>query len=234
MPSCHSTNDISAELISKGDVVNGTVVITDHQKGGRGQGSNTWASEKGANLTLSIILETSFLPVNNQFYLNMMVCLSLTDLLTEYLSSGVSIKWPNDIYYGDEKICGVLIQNVLRGNYLEYSILGLGININQQKFDIENAISLNLVTGRWYDLEQVLLRLLEIVEDYYIILKEGFYGKLKGVYMNRLKWLNEDHTFEAEKVFEGRITDIDEAGRLMISSEDGSRAFNFKEVKFIK
>jgi BirA family biotin operon repressor/biotin-[acetyl-CoA-carboxylase] ligase len=234
MPSCHSTNDISAELISKSDIVNGTIVITDHQTHGRGQGSNDWESEKGENLTLSVILNTGFLPVHQQFYLNMMVCLSLSDLLTEYLHSGILIKWPNDIYFKNKKICGILIQNILKGNHLENSILGMGININQQNFENEIAVSLRNITGEWYDLQQVLQRLSEILEEYYGVLKEGLYGKLRRIYMNRLMWLNEDHIFEAEEFFKGRITDIDESGRLMISTEKRVRVFSFKEVKFIE
>lgn len=234
MPSCHSTNDICAELISKGGIVNGTIVITDHQNRGRGQGSNKWESEQGENLTLSIILDTSFLAVYKQFYLNMVVCLSLSDLLTEYLHSGVLIKWPNDIYYKERKICGILIQNMLKGNRLENSILGMGINVNQQDFENEMAISLRNVTGKWYDLQLVLNRLTEIIEKYYKVLKQGNYSKLRVLYMNRLMWLNENRTFEAEDRFKGTITDIDDSGRLMISTGNGIRTFSFKEVKFIK
>jgi BirA family biotin operon repressor/biotin-[acetyl-CoA-carboxylase] ligase len=164
----------------------------------------------------------------------MMVCLSLSDLLTEYLHSGILIKWPNDIYFKNKKICGILIQNILKGNHLENSILGMGININQQNFENEIAVSLRNITGKWYDLQQVLQRLSEILEEYYGVLKEGLYGKLRGIYMNRLMWLNEDHIFEAEEFFKGRITDIDESGRLMISTEKRVRVFSFKEVKFIE
>ena len=234
MPSCHSTNDISAVLISKGDMVNGTIVITDHQTGGRGQGSNEWESEQGENLTFSVVLDTSFLPVHKQFYLNMVVCLSLSDLLTEYLRSDILIKWPNDIYFKNKKICGILIQNILKGNHLESSILGIGINVNQQNFENEIAISLKNITEKWYDLQQVLQTFSEILEEYYKVLEEGLFGKLRGIYMNRLMWLNEEHVFEAEKRFNGKITDVDESGRLMILTDKQVRAFSFKEVKFIE
>lgn len=234
MPSCHSTNDISADLISKGEIINGTIVITDYQINGRGQGSNIWESDHGENLTLSIILDTSFLPVHKQFYLNMVVCLSLSDLLTEYLHSEVFIKWPNDIYFKEKKICGILIQNILKGNRLENSILGMGINVNQQNFENEMAISLRSITGKWYDLELILNRLSEIIEEYYKVLKQGNYSTLRVRYMKRLMWLNENRVFESEDRFKGSISDIDESGRLMISTNNGIRTFNFKEVRFIK
>jgi BirA family biotin operon repressor/biotin-[acetyl-CoA-carboxylase] ligase len=234
MPSCHSTNDISAELVSKGEIINGTIIITDHQINGRGQGSNKWESDQGENLTLSLIVDTSFLPVHKQFYLNMVVCLSLSDLLTEYLHSGVLIKWPNDIYYKERKICGILIQNILKGNRFGYSILGMGINVNQQEFQNEMAISLRNVTGKWYDLQLVLNRLSEIIEEYYKVLKQGNYIRLRALYMKKLMWLNENRVFEADVNFNGSITDIDESGRLMISTKNGIRTFSFKEVKFIE
>lgn len=236
MPSCHSTNDISAELISKGNIVNGTIVITDYQGKGRGQGSNIWESQQGENLTLSVILNTSFMEVNKQFYLNMAVCLSISDLLKEYLDSDVLIKWPNDIYYKANKISGILIQNILKGNRIENSILGMGININQQQFKDPKAISLRNITGKWYDLEQVLNRLSEILEGYYNSLKKGVYAKLRSQYLDRLIWLNENRVFEAqaEGIFQGRITNIDESGRLIISTEKGKLTFSFKEVKFIE
>ena len=233
MPSCHSTNDISAELISQEDIPNGTIVITDHQKKGRGQGSNIWESTKGENLTMSIILTTHFLPVQSQFYLNILVSLSISDLLMEYLHSGVLIKWPNDIYYKGKKISGILIQNILRGNILERSIIGMGINVNQQIFQNEIAISLKNITGKWYDLPQVLERLSEILEGYYIDLKDGSFSRLKLLYMKRLMWLNEDHLFQAQGKFTGRIVDIDNTGRLIIKTGEELRTFAFKEIKFI-
>jgi BirA family biotin operon repressor/biotin-[acetyl-CoA-carboxylase] ligase len=234
MPSCHSTNDISAELLSKGDIVDGTVVITDHQHKGRGQGSNTWESERGSNLTLSIILRTDFLKVADQFYLSMMTSLAIADFLDEYTQSGVSIKWPNDIFYQDKKICGILIQNVLKGSQLEHSILGMGININQEYFLTENAVSLHNITGRWYDLEKMLSSLSGFIEYYYELLNSGKYEQLKSKYMNRLRWLNEVRSFQADRLFSGKIIDIDRTGRLMIQVNGSVHSFDFKEVTFVE
>lgn len=234
MPSCHSTNDISAELISKGDISDGTVVITDNQTKGRGQGGNSWESKSGENLTLSIILNTTFMDLHDQFYLNMMVCLSLSDLIKTYVRTDVSIKWPNDIYYKDNKICGVLIQNILKGTKLEYSILGIGVNVNQSEFTSPNAISLNNITGRWYNLENVLVKLIELLDGYYQVLKQGHYGQLKGIYMNRLRWLNEDHTFESKTIFNGKIMDIDKQGRLIVLSDNKLQAYSHREITFVK
>ena len=234
MPSCHSTNDICAELISKGDIKDGTIVITDYQTRGKGQGGNTWESNNGENLTLSLILDTSFLNLHDQFYLNMMVCLSLSDLIREYVKIDVSIKWPNDIYFQNSKICGILIQNILKGSSLEYSIIGMGINVNQQKFNYQSAISLNTITGRWYNLESVLQRLIEILDSYWIQLKEGHFERLRSIYIKQLMWLNEEHTFQGPHLFNGKIIDIDKTGRLIVESENTLHTYNYKEIKFVK
>ncbi len=235
MPSCHSTNDICAGMVENESIENGGVVITDHQIRGRGQGSNTWRTEPGQNLTLSYFLDTSFLLANQQFYLNMVVSCAIADTIKFYLDSAVKVKWPNDIYYSDKKLCGILIQNSLRGNKIENSIIGIGINVNQENFEIENAISLQNVTGKSYKIQSIFEKLSEEIEKQYLRLKEHKFEEIKTIYLRNLRWFNENHTFSsAGNVFEGVINGIDDHGRLEINTVEGKRVFDFRHVSFIE
>ncbi len=235
MPSCHSTNDICAEMIENGSISNGTVVITDHQYKGRGQVGNSLASAPGENLTLSYYLDTSFLLANEQFYLNMAISLAIVETLKLYLGENVCIKWPNDIYYLEKKMCGILIQNSLRSNKIENSIVGIGINVNQDKFEFDTAISLRNITGKWYKIQSIFDKLSEQIEKQYLGLKQKEFKRIKKTYLNQLRWINEKHIFLAGKEkFEGTITGIDVNGRLEIETKEGKRVFNFKEVAFVE
>lgn len=236
MPSCHSTNDICAEFLAAGQGENGLVIATDYQTDGRGQGTNLWISDKGENLIISILLDTSFLAVSEQFYLNMVVCISILEVLKNYLGENVKIKWPNDIYYNDKKICGVLIQNNLKGTSMEYSIVGIGINVNQTVFSPGNAASLRMITGKWYELQNVFEQTGEKLEKYYLLLKDGNNKSLKRHYMKNLMWYQEAHnfTFKSDKVFKGIITDVEESGRLIIKSGDVIHRFGYQEIRFVR
>jgi len=234
MPSCHSTNDICAGIVEKDRPSDGLVVITDFQEKGRGQGNNKWISERGENLILSYYLDTSFLPVKNQFFLNMAVSLSVSELIREFLDSHVEIKWPNDIYY-HRKICGILIQNSLRGYSMEYSIIGIGLNVNQVHFPIENATSFREVSGKWYSLQSVFELLSLKLESNYLMLKEGIFEQIKIRYMEKLRWLNENRKFSANgRTFNGEIIDILPQGSILIRTDQGDQAFTFQEVSFVK
>lgn len=235
MPSCHSTNDICAEMIVNGSISNGSVVITDHQYKGRGQAGNTWVSKPGENLTLSYYLNTSFLLANQQFYLNMAVSLAILETLKFYIGENLKIKWPNDIYYLEKKVCGILIQNSLRSNKMENSIIGIGININQDKFEFDNAVSLRNITGKWYRIQSIFDKLSEQIENQYMGLKQSEFNRIKKAYLNQLRWINEKHSFLADnEMFDGTITGIDANGRLEIETTVEKRIFNFKELSFVE
>lgn len=233
MPSCHSTNDICAGLVEKEHDSTGLVVITDFQEKGRGQSGNEWYSERGENLILSYYLNTAFLAVKEQYFLSMAVCLAVSDTVKKFLNTKVEIKWPNDIYV-DRKISGILIQNSLKGTSMEYSIIGIGINVNQVKYPIENATSLRAVSGKWYMLNSIFEILSVRIEHYFKLLKKGDNQLLKSLYMKRLLWLDEDHEFESKgKKFRGSIKDVSPYGNIIIDTLDGTRKFDFKEVSFI-
>ncbi|TAH21736.1 MAG: biotin--[acetyl-CoA-carboxylase] ligase [Cytophagales bacterium] len=235
LPTCHSTNDIAAEISSK--VAEGTVVITSHQSKGRGQRGNTWEAEAGANLTFSVIFTPSFLPANEQFYFNMAVALAITDAIASLIpkeGNKLTIKWSNDIYYGHSKLGGILIENTLEGMYLKSSVVGIGLNINQEKFSHPTATSIKNIIGQELRLDEVLEKILFFLEIRYLALKNGAYYSLKKDYMEQLYWYKELHLYKdrGDIVFEGTIIDVKESGRLVIDTKTGVRNFDFKEIIF--
>jgi len=236
MPSCHSTNDICADLITKGDCEDGMAVVTEFQTNGRGQGSNTWISKPGENLLCSIILETAFLPASKQLYLNMAVSLAVREVLYGYIKQPISVKWPNDLLYENRKVCGLLIQNVLRGSKMEYSIIGVGLNANQDDFPVEQAISLRQITGKWYNLSMIFERLCEILEKYFLHLKQSNNEYLQDQYVKHLYWYQEEHIFSLPDhvEFTGTIVGIDGQGRLKIDTGGSVATYSNREVVFIR
>lgn len=142
-----STNNYLRGLVGKESLPEGSIVVTEYQTAGRGQVGNTWESEPGKNLMFSIILYPDFLPANRQFLISQIAALSVKETLDAYVD-GITVKWPNDIYWRDKKICGMLIENDLTGHSLYCSVIGIGININQREFlsDALNPVSLVQIT----------------------------------------------------------------------------------------
>ncbi|RIV26819.1 biotin--[acetyl-CoA-carboxylase] ligase [Fibrisoma montanum] len=236
LPSCQSTNDEAAQLIAQHDPIEGTIVITDRQIAGRGQRGNHWEATAGQNLTFSLILRPTFLNASEQFWLNMAVSLGIFDTLSPLIGDELRIKWPNDIYVEKQKLGGILIENILQGYNLAWSVVGIGLNINQTEFMYANATSLQqqapLLSG--YDLPGLLAQLSEKLEQRYLQLRAGQRGTLRAAYLQTLFRYQEEHWFAANQMrFRGVITGIDEAGRLAIAVDGQMRYFGFKEVEFI-
>jgi len=232
LTSCHSTNEKAYDIMSSGGLPDGSVVITDHQTKGRGQMGNPWEAEAGKNLTFSIILKPIFLSVAEQFRLNQAISLGILDALCE-LTTGFSVKWPNDIYFNDRKVGGILIQNVLSGRKIDYSIVGIGINVNQQNFQEPKAISLSNICDREIPLSEIFTAIISAVELRYLMLRNGAHARLHSDYINQLYRFGEDHLFKSEDVFSGRIIDVRPAGELVVETRSGLMDFRFKEVEFI-
>ncbi|WP_460956967.1 biotin--[acetyl-CoA-carboxylase] ligase [Spirosoma litoris] len=235
LPSCQSTNDEAAALIAQTDPSEGMLVITDNQTAGRGQRGNQWEAKSGQNLTVSLILKPSFLAATEQFWLNIAISLGIYDALQPLIGDSLRIKWPNDIYVGDQKLGGILIENILHGYNIEWSIVGMGLNVNQTEFGYSTATSLQLQAPlpNSYDLPGLLSRLCETLEQRYLQLRTGQRDTLKINYLQILYRYQEEHTFEADGYsFRGTIIGIDTTGRLAISTAGQVRYFNFKEVSF--
>ena len=213
------------------------VVTTDYQTAGKGCGTNSWESERGKNLTFSMLIHPTDIPASQQFRITEVVSVALCEVLERYLltvpelAEGLSIKWPNDIYMGDKKICGVLIENRLQGNVIVDSIIGIGLNVNQTEFvsDAPNPVSLRQLLGREIDREALLHDFLETLET--VSSSETTYS----AYRNKLFRMGKQAVFSDEKGrFEGTIQDVETDGRLLIKDLAGQeRRYAFKEVQFV-
>lgn len=235
LPSCHSTNEMASVLITNEEKLNGTVIYTDYQSAGKGQRGNQWESEHGRNILISIILETRFVDPPNFFDLTIITSLAIHDLLLDYCSERIKIKWPNDLMFGDKKIGGILIENYIKQNTIEWCIVGVGLNINQLDFQDPQAISLATICGQSFDREELVNLLLQKVESRYFELKKGNINSIKKAYLANLYWKDELHVFQSEGTyFNGKIIGVAQSGKLKMEVEAGERWFDFKEIKFIK
>lgn len=235
LPSCHSTNSIASEMLARETVPNGQLIITDYQENGRGQRGNSWESEKGKNLLFSLVLTPHFLDASEGFMLNVVTSVAITDTLSDYLPSGVAIKWPNDIYFDNKKLCGMLLENTLKNNCIYSSVIGVGININQTHFANPNAISLSRICNQEFDREDFLSLLLSKFEARFLQLKKGRSAELMKTYHSRMYWRDEIHVFkDGQGFFNGKILGVNKVGKLHMELENEERLFNFKEIEFIR
>lgn len=233
-----STNSFLKNLLSNSKPVpEGTVIMAEEQYAGRGQQQNTWHSEPGKNLTFSILLKPHFLSVDAQFDLNRAVSLGVHDALQLILGDRLKIKWPNDIYYADRKLGGILIENTIQSGLLKDSVIGIGLNINQENFPpgASNATSVKQILQKDYDLTRLLSEICKHIEVYYLKLKAGQIDFVRDTYLNRLYWLNEVKRFESNnRVFDGSIKNVLPNGLLVIEDTNGQQLeFNLKELKFL-
>jgi len=232
-----STNNFLKELLSKSEPLSeGTVIMAGNQFAGRGQQDNTWHTQPGKNISTSVYLKPSFLPLNKQFYLNIAISLSVCDAVSAFLGEGVKIKWPNDLYYLNKKIGGILIENVLTGSSIKSSVIGIGLNINQDFFSDElsfKATSMVQILQKEIQLEVIMEKLFVFMEKYYLILKSGKFSILLNNYLQRLYKFNIKSDFiQNGKAFTGIIKGVEETGRLIIEIDGIVASFNFKEIEF--
>lgn len=231
-----STNSCLRGLIGKEPLPEGSIVITEFQTAGRGQTGNSWESERSRNLMFSVILYPDFLPANRQFLISQIAALSVKETLDEYIGD-VTVKWPNDIYWKDRKICGMLIENDLTGHSLYCSVIGIGININQQEFvsNAPNPVSLTQITGQEYDREEILNHFLKRLYDRYLGLILEKEDDIRSDYMSALYRRDGFHPYrDADGLFLARIHGIEPTGHLILALEDDSlRRYAFKEVSVV-
>lgn len=237
LPECGSTNTVARELIGENRATDGCTVITDKQTAGRGQRGNQWEAAPGENLTLSVVWRPTFLPATAPFRLNLAVALAVHDWASQLLGPdpALRLKWPNDLFYQDQKLGGILIENTLSGGQIHYSVAGMGINVNQTQFGVATATSLSRLTGRAYALPALAARLLESLERRYLQLRAGQVAPLQQAYQQVLYRYDEWHAFEVEgKRVQGRIVDVTEAGLLVLELSNGQRrSFGLQEIRHI-
>ncbi len=232
-----STNEEALRLIADDRAKEGLVLQTYKQKQGRGTGKNKWESESGKNLTFSMILQPHFLEPSQQFVLTEMVSLALFEVVEHRLGAEhLSIKWPNDLWFKDKKLAGVLVQNRIKGNQLDFSVIGVGLNVNQKKFlsDAPNPASLLHFTGKEENLPGLLDEILKQLGYYYDKIETDI-KSLEDLYLQKLYRIDEwgEYCDEAG-VFTAKITGIDQYGRLLMTDRQGNlRVYGFKEVTFL-
>ena len=228
-----STNNHLRRLLDKEQLPEGSLVVTDFQTAGKGQVGNSWESEAGMNLMFSLLLYPDFIPANRQFLISQIASLSVKETLDAY-TDFIQVKWPNDIYWKDRKICGMLIENDLSGQLLYCSIIGIGLNLNQSLFrsNAPNPISLTQITGKKYDREEVLNRFLRIFFQYYCLLLQEKEEEVRTAYMQALYHGEGYHRYrDGQGQFEARIQVIEPTGHLILQLRDGEqRRYAFKEV----
>lgn len=243
----HSTSSLIREQYF--DCENGFYIRADYQSAGRGQTGNSWFSLKGQNLLFSILLRDCDIAAGEAFLINMAVSLAIRNtLVTMSPECKASIKWPNDIYIGDRKVCGILVENYLEGATISRSIVGIGLNVHQTEWPevLPNPISLYEATGNTYDIDALCAEIVAEIKRQMARLGRG--ENLKSEYMaalyRREGWWpyaeREVNTIptairrDSEAAFEAQTADITTQGELVLERRDGSRKnYHFKQIQFI-
>lgn len=228
---CNGLQDSVAEL---------TTVAAEFQSAGKGQRGNSWEAERGKNLLFSFVLYPTFLEARRQFILSQIISLSIKEELDRW-SDEITIKWPNDIYWRDKKLCGILIENDLTGHCIGRCIAGIGININQEVFrsDAPNPVSLKQITGKEHDRHELLSHILQRVQTYYGNLqteeRSSYSAEIAARYARSLFRRRGFHPYEdANGQFSARLLRVEPDGRFVLEDENGKeREYLFKEVQYI-
>ena len=231
-----STNAYLQRLQSERDIRN-WVVSTDEQTAGKGMGSNGWESEAEKNLTFSLALDMSFLPAERQFLLSEAVALGLYEALIPLIPvEKLHIKWPNDIFYENRKLVGILINSTIKANMMDVSIIGIGLNVNQTQFQDwpTHPISMKMITGVSYDLQPLLEHMAKSVAEQMERLKNNA-PEIEQDYLKKLfryrTWADYEVDGKTLRLF---MTGIDKFGRLQLVDEaQQSYCFEIKEIKFV-
>ena len=222
----NSTNSLMKEMLAKGEWPESErFLYTGYQTAGRGQTGNSWESEADKNLLCSILLP----PNKNLYFLNIAVGVAIIRLISEPLT----IKWPNDIYWRDKKLAGILVENAIIGNEVKYSIAGIGLNLNQTKFvsDAPNPLSLKQITGNEYNIDQWMKDLLDAVHAVLNEPEEAIWTYYKAHLYRREGWypfVDKNGTFEA------RISDVLPTGEIILCDRQGNqRIYEFKQIRYV-
>ncbi|MGI6047403.1 MAG: biotin--[acetyl-CoA-carboxylase] ligase [Petrimonas sp.] len=232
-----STNSYLKELIKSEQLVEGSVVVADFQTAGRGQVGNSWFSSKGDNLLFSLLIYPTEIPANEQFIISRITSLAIKNTLDQF-TDDIRIKWPNDIYWKDKKIAGILIENNLQGKVIENSIIGIGLNLNQQIFPIElpNPVSLRQITATEYDKNYILDLLMKEFFLLYRSLQQGEKQVIEDEYMLDLYRVNGYYWYEdANGKFQAKIDNVLSSGHLVLRMLETKekKVYAFKEITFI-
>lgn len=241
IPEADSTNRQILEFAAEREAPFALMAYT--QTAGRGQRGNKWEAEPGRNITLSVLFHPRTVKASEQFIISQAVSVAIAETLRHYMpqySSSVAIKWPNDIYVGNSKICGILIENVINGTEIVRSIAGIGLNVNQSVFlsDAPNPVSMRQLTGKEYDIDVLAQYLCNVIERFAkAFFVPNHYPRLRGRYFSMLWRAQGYHSYldtaSGEK-FQGMISNIDASGYITLTDDNGrQRRYAFKEVEAV-
>lgn len=231
-----STNNYAKQLLAGERPPDGTLIYAHRQHSGRGQMGNSWLTEPGKNITASFIFYPGFLDADEQFYLNMAVSLAVKDFCENQVADEIKIKWPNDIYWHNKKLGGILIENSISGTKIASSVVGIGLNVNQAAFaaDLANPVSLYQIAHKYYDLPVLLNQLSAYIEKYYMQLRQRHFNFLDKGYTVALYRYQQTHEFKkGEQIIRGEINGVAKDGRLILHSNGKEMRFAFKELEYI-
>lgn len=242
----NSTNTFLLDALKQGeDYKEGSVIYTLRQTAGRGQIGNSWESENDKNIAFSVLLKPAFLPIKEQFLISEITCIAIVETVSSCLeqsgkpASTCSIKWPNDIYIGDDKVCGILIENSLQGSAIKHCVIGIGININQEKWigNAPNPTSIKICSGKEFDPTEILDDVVERISRYYELLKTGRKEEIHSKYLSLLYRKDGFYPYkdaETGENFEARILNVEPTGFIILEdSANNKKRFMFKDVKFV-
>lgn len=233
----NSTNLALKHLQQSSPLAEGTIISADFQTSGRGQVGNSWFSSKGANLLFSLLLYPKNIKAKNQFIISRTVSLAIKRVLDRYMQN-ITIKWPNDIYWKNKKIAGILIENNLMGQYIDYTIIGIGLNVNEDDFPVNlpNPISMKQIAGFEFDRDKVLASLQKEFCTLYQSLKQGNAAEIEKEYMSHLYRGQGVYWFADETdTFKASIKTVLPTGHVVLSVHDSgeTKTYAFKEVSFV-
>ncbi len=235
--SVDSTNNYAMGLIREGMAKHGAAYFAIEQTAGKGRRNKGWTTEPGKNIMLSIIAQPAFISLYNQFELSMAVALGCHDFFKNYAGDNVYLKWPNDIFWNDRKAGGILIENVIKGKKWEWSVIGIGININQTKFDVTGnflPVSLKQITGKNFNVIQLANELYALIMIRYMQLQKNDFIKMLAEYNSHLFGLDKKVKFKKDNIlFEVFVKGVNENGQL-ITNDGLERFFSFDEVEWVK
>ena len=232
-----STNSYAIQLLAKSAPADGTIIVTDFQRAGRGQFDRTWQSNAGENLLFSLILYPRFVAPSRQFILTQAISIGVAEALQQVCSLPISVKWPNDLYIGKKKVAGILIQTALGQQKMQYAVVGIGLNVNQVAFPkaLPNPTSLSLATKKSLDRAEVLTTILEYIERWYLNLRSGQISLIEQRSQQLLFQFGEWALYRIPggEPFSGKIVGFTPQGKLKVETQRGIQIFNFKEIQFL-
>lgn len=231
----NSTNNYASGLLSDGMIKEETVIYTGSQTKGKGLGTNVWHSEDYKNMLFSLIVFPE-IKIERHFVLSMIVSLAICDYL-DFKGVKAEIKWPNDIYLKNKKLAGILIENSIYGDTIKSSVIGVGLNLNQEVFPsvLPNPVSLTNVTSEIYNVDNEIELISSIISDKLTEFKNKSFTSIHEQYLNRLYRLGHTSKFKAgDRIFSGQIKDVKKDGHIVVSEpEFEEKEYYFKEIELL-